>query len=191
MKKTNKNKIAIIGFDCMVNQPKNLKSIISKWQNGGPTISVELTRISKDGRLTPVIDSNNGSDIKTVFSVLKVKNLNRAILEVAKRQGITNNDKVGYIDLKNNLVNGEIFRRQPEATRKIALWARDNGFNAVVWNGLGVKFKDAINIPFSYENAMIYLNSLNRDQKSKAIKYINSLPKFVDTNLRKFIKENI
>lgn len=190
-KNTNKNAIAIIGFDCMVNQPKNLKALISKWQDADLTLPVELARVSKDGRLVPVLDSRNGSDIKVQFAVLKTNKIERAIVEVAKRQGLTNNEKVGFIVLDKCLVNGDCLNRNPESCRKIANWARANGFNAVVWNGLGVKFKDAINVPFSYDNAINYLKSLPKAKKSKAIKYIKSLPKFVNTNLRKIVTKNL
>lgn len=188
--KTKKNnKIAIIGFDCMVKSPKNLKGSIGKWESGGPALPIEFTRISGDGRLTPVIDKN-GTEIKTVFSKFKYDNLNRAILEVAKRQGITNNNKVGYIDLKNSLVNGDCYERCPEACQKIAEWAKQKGFSAVVWNGLGRKFKDAIGVTYSPNNAMQYLKSLNRTKKSKAIKYIKSLPKYISTTFREVFNEN-
>ena len=190
-KKANKNpeRIALIAFDSVVKLPKNLKSLIAGWKNGGPILPVEFSRISNDGRLTPVIDARNGTHIQTMFTVLKVKDLNRAITEVAKQQGITNNNRVGYLDIPRQIVNADCWARHEDACRVIVDWAKKNKFSAVVWNGLGVKFKDAIGVSFSPQAAVNSLNSLKPNKRRAALKYIKSVPKFVDTRFRNALNE--
>ena len=53
-------RIAIIAWGSLVWDPRTLQ-IKGDWVASGPELDIEFSRVSKDGRLTLVIDPVNGS----------------------------------------------------------------------------------------------------------------------------------
>ncbi len=52
------------------------------WDNSGPELNIEFSRVSKDGRLTLVIDLNNGVEVKTYFAQSKRSDLGDAVASI-------------------------------------------------------------------------------------------------------------
>ncbi len=74
-------KIAIIAWGSLVWDPRTLQ-IKEDWDNQGPSLNIELSRVSKDGRLTLVIDFLNGVEIKTYYAQSSRSDLGDAISDL-------------------------------------------------------------------------------------------------------------
>ena len=174
-------KIAILGFGNLIKiKSKNLS--IGKWQQSGPTLPLEFSRISKDGRLALVIDQKNGTDNTVFFALSRCKSLKNAVDQFQKHEKI-NFNRVGILDIKSKL-QSECVARRPKILLQIYSWAKDNKIDAVIWNDLGVKFKSKVGYSYSVYNAFCYLNKLAASKKKFVIKYIKSVPKEINTVFR-------
>lgn len=186
MSKTNsKNKtgmkIAILGWGSLLSatNKKNLSIVGNKFNSNGPEIPLELTRISNDGRLTLVIDEEVGVTNKAMFAISKHGSINKAFDELVKIEKVQPN-RIGVVDIKNEQTS-ESATRHSTTTMSIAKWAQKNKFDAVLWCGLGRKFKDKINVKFSPNAAVKYLAGLPNTERNNSLKYIKGLPKTIKT----------
>lgn len=185
---TNKNafkgKIAIVAWNDSVVNPKNLSTVVGKFQKGGPNLRIEFSRISTSGHLTPVLDAKAPAT-ETFFAVAKGNNLKKVAAELAKREGITKNmDRIGFVSLKDMAANNRSMQKHPDVCTAIADWAQKKGFSAVVWQELGKRFKNKIKIAFNNQNALNYLEGLNKKNRERAIRYIQLCP--VETPFKEF-----
>ena len=154
-----------------------------KWEEGGPTLSLEFSRISftRCGALTLVIDPKNGSKVPTRFAVSARKNICDAICDLRTRESTTV-DKIGYIDLVRNSSHSD--SDYPEVIDIVTKWARGKGFDGVVWTDLRSNFKAEKHECFSIGSALDYLYNLLPTQAKKAREYIQKAPKEVKTRTR-------
>lgn len=63
---TNRMNITILGWGSLIWDQRDLP-ISGDWQLGGPALPIEFSRISRDGRLTLVIDECNGVAVSTSY----------------------------------------------------------------------------------------------------------------------------
>ena len=62
-------KIAVIGWGSLIWSKRDLE-IEGDWIiGGGPVLPLEFSRVSKDGRLTLVIDHTNGVAVTTSYAI--------------------------------------------------------------------------------------------------------------------------
>src|SRR5207245_1731296 len=101
------------------------------WKPGGPVLPIEFSRISHDGRLTLVVDIENGTDVTTRYALSSRTNVKDAVEDLRKREG-TVQTGIGFVDL----VNGTMNPTQSSITNRIWDWAKKAGVDAVVWTGL-------------------------------------------------------
>jgi hypothetical protein len=99
-------KIAILGWGSLKWDPRNL-AYEGAWQSGGPQLPLEFSRISRDGRLTLVIDPTHGEPVSTLYTTSTLLSLDEAIENLQEREG-TSSQYIGFI----NLVNGETYTCQ-------------------------------------------------------------------------------
>ncbi len=170
-------KIAVLAFGSLL-QPanrKNLSIVGNKFNSDGPEIPLEFTRISrKDGQLKAVIDEKDGAPNKVCYAISKHGSIDKAFDELVKSEKIRP-DFVSVVDIKNKQTS-EAAVRHSNTTMKIANWAKKNKIDVVLWNSLGKRFKDAIDIKFTPANAVSYLAKLPAKERDAAIKHIKSLP---------------
>lgn len=190
MKKNTKNagyKIAIIGWGSLLfpQNKKKLSIVGNKFNENGPQVPLELTRISSDGRLTLVIDEDAGVENNALYAISKHKTINKAFDELVKTEKV-NPKLIGVVDIRNKQTS-ESATKHSNTTMSIANWARKNKFDAVLWCALGRKFKDKINVKFSPENAVSYLSKLPVQERNNSIKYIKSLPKTIKTPVTQLV----
>lgn len=93
-------RIAYLGWGSLVWNPKTLP-IVGTWENGGPVLPIEFSRISSDGRLTLVIDEVHGMNIETLFAVFDVDEQSAAIEQLMNREGCLNTKNIGSVDILN------------------------------------------------------------------------------------------
>lgn len=170
-------KIAILSWGALLLNSKGLS--IGKWNANGPSIQLEFSRISRDGRLTPVIDEHNGAANRVSFALSKCKDLATAINQFRKKEKI-NQNRIGVLDIKRG-VQSECCNRHPNTARAIRNWAIRNKIDAVIFSDLGIRFKNSIDVPFSPANALNYVNGLPVNRKRTVLTYIKRVSKKVKT----------
>ena len=176
-------KIAILGWGSLIWDKRDLP-IIGGWQTGGPVLPIEFSRISKDGRLTLVIDEQNGKDVTTRFALSELENLDDAIAILRSRESNPPKERIGFVDLLANAERQESRQCHPKACDQIKSWAQANGWQAVIWTALISNFNDKRGVQFSEAAAIAYLSGLTGETKMRAFEYIRRAPPEVDTPVR-------
>ena len=177
-------RIATLGWGSLIWDPRDLPRE-GTWQSGGPTLPIEFSRISRDCRLTLVIDPHNGTPVATRFVLSPRSDPDDAISDLRRREE-TVSDRIGYVDLKHH---SEWCRVHPAALEVIRTWERDHGFDAVVWTDLPANFQEETGEAFSLDAAERYLRRLPKGAADRARRYIQNAPPEVDTPLRRRLRE--
>ena len=172
-------RIAILGWGSLIRDPRELHLKEGRFTLGGPELPLEFSRRSADGRLTLVIDEDNGMPpCATYYAISGFEVLRDAICDLQHREG-TSGEKIGSLCL-----NGE---RQKLPTSKVASesisnWLSENGeaVDAVIWTNLG----PTQSFSFSERAAEKYLKSLTGLCRDKALDYLKNAPREVRTPLR-------
>jgi hypothetical protein len=180
-------KIAIIAWGSLVWDPRTLQ-IRGDWDNNGPMLNIEFSRVSKDGRLTLVVDPDNGEEVKTYFAQSKRSDLGDAIADLRDREG-TIRKRIGFVDLINSIDSKAEFSDQVDVFSKINDWCRSQSFDAAVWTALPSQFEEQTKQAFSVDNAITYLKGLPKSARENALDYIRNAPKEVVTPVRRKIEE--
>lgn len=174
-------KIAILGWGSLIWDPRDLPKEGS-WQFGGPKLPIEFSRISKDCRLTLVIDLENGQNVSTRYVLSPRVDIEDTVTDLALREG-TSKDKIGYVDLCNNKKNNS--ERTHEIIRK---WCKRKKFDGAVWTALPSNFEEETTRTFNPEAAVNYLRSLPETARKNALKYIRNAPEEIISPLRERLK---
>ena len=148
----------------------------------GLTLPLEFSRISRSrkGSLTLVIDGRHGTECPVQYTTSKRDSLEDVIRDLRCREG-TIHRNIGYWS--------ETGRSQRHQYRdRISGWARERGFDAVVWTALESNFLEITGEGFSVESACRYLKNLPSGGRREARKYIENAPSEISTGLRDGIK---
>ena len=172
-------KIAIIGWGSLIWDQRELQTV-NGWKTGGPVLPIEFSRISSDGRLTLVIDEENGVPVTTRYAQSASGDLGRAIEDLSQREG-SPASRIGVVS--------QTIQNKRAGFETIKAWAKTHKWDAVVWTGLHSNFKDERQVPFTVKNGLAYLKSLSGETKAKAREYFERAPEEVQTPLRKAIGE--
>jgi hypothetical protein len=173
-------KIAILAWGSLIWNKRELK-IASDWNKDGVKLPIEFSRISKDGRLTLVIDEKYGTLIETYWAISDGSDIEKSIKNLRQREG-TINKRIGFLNLVDKEKNSHL---SDVLIESIEQWANENNISAVLWTDLPSNFKEKQGIDFSVENAIRYLKSLDGEIKEKANRYIEESPKQTMTSLKK------
>lgn len=180
-------KIAIIGWGSLIWEPRDLPRS-GVWQVGGPELPIEFSRISRDCRLTLVIDFENGEYVSTRYVLSPCVDINDAIEDLKLREGTSNKENIGYVDLCNNKQSGG--KDNPEKVCEIIRnWCGKKNFDGAAWTALPCNFKEEAREEFSVDPAINYLNGLPETARKNALKYIRNAPEEIMTPLRRRLKE--
>lgn len=175
--------IAILAWGSLVWDPRTLQ-IKGDWINKGPELEIEFSRVSKDGRLTLVIDPGNGVKVRTYFGKSIRADLGDAIADLRDREG-TIRKRIGYVDITNNFNSKSEFPEHEDVFQIINDWCIKEKYDAAVWTALPSQFYVQTNLDFSVENAINYLGQLPLSAKNNALDYIKKAPEEIVTPLRK------
>jgi hypothetical protein len=177
-------KVAILGWGSLVWDPRELKEWIENgFKSGGPKLPIEFSRISKDHRLTLVIDQLHGAEVPTRFAISKRPALSKAIEDLCERER-TVKEHIGFTDLIGDQAS---FREHPNhafAHDLIVPWLKTSGFHAVLWTALPSNYCDQTQQEFSVDNAVSYLLGLPLVTRDKAFEYVRKAPEEVQTPVR-------
>lgn len=175
-------KIAIIGWGSSIWDPRELPRE-GIWQEDGPILKIEFSRISRDCRLTLVVDEKNGVEVKTRFVLSPRSDIEDTMNDLRIREG-TGKKWIGYVDIKHDQ-NSLIYNpNQVNIHKNVKNWCIDKSFDAAVWTALLPNFFKETKHNFSIDNALKYIESLPKSAKNSALKYIQNAPFEVLTPLR-------
>jgi hypothetical protein len=183
-----KGKIAILGWGSLICEPRDdFKKYIGVWEEDGPILPIEFSRISesRNGALTLVIDLDNGSLVRTKYTLSKRINPEDAACDLRTREG-TVIRHIGLIDLEKDFYRGH----WSMVIDKIKLWATEKQLRAVVWTDLPSNYAEERKIAFEPENAIEYLKNLPEESQKSAKEYIHKAPVNVKTPLRRKLSQD-
>ena len=178
-------KIAIISFGSLATKGSNL--VKTKFTNkNAPQLPIELCRISKSGKLVLAINEENGVSNNVFYAIAKDTSLNKVIPAFMSKENIGEN-QIGVVDLIAKVASKRA-NQYPNVSRNVAKWAKAQKIDAVVFNMLGRRFKDVINVPFSAQNAINYVNGQDAKTKIEQDNYLKSIPAGIDTPVLTLLK---
>ena len=193
-------KIAVLAWGSLIWDRREL-AIATEFEPIGPHIALEFTRISRDGRLTLVLDEACGSSCGVYAALSAFDCLEAALENLWGREGsqgellpkdVRTHGRVGWVDVVSDKHSQKSMERHPKAVDAIKCWAKANAYDAVIWTALASNFheKDKAGKAFSVDAALHYLAGLdNRLSFAVALNYIWSAPPEVDTPLRRAVNE--
>lgn len=161
------NKVIVcLGWGSLTWEPRELP-IRRGWFNDGPMLPVEFRRISKDKRLTLVLD-DDAAKVRSLWAVMDVSDLCSAREKLKAREGTC----------ACNIGGWETDEQDPDKIKGLSEWAKGRGIDAVVWTALG-------GTTTSYEEAVQHLRGLTRSDLERAKEYICKAPAQIDTAFRR------
>jgi hypothetical protein len=178
-------KISVLGWGSIVWDRRDLS--VADFEPNGPHLPIEFCRISRDGRLTLVIDESVGMPCVTHSARSSFDDLDAAIENLRLRENMPTTKGVGFTFGDRSGQSTLATERHPHATKTITTWARANGLNAVVWTALGSNFAEKASEPFSVNAAIRYLEAKKGKLLDAALDYIRRAPSEVQTPVREAI----
>lgn len=175
-------RIAILGWGSLVWDPRDLPHY-GPWDTSGPTLNIEFSRVSSDGRLTLVLDPV-GPAVRCRFAQSPRTAITDAVADLQARES-TIRKHIGFVDATTGVTSRTEFPQQMDVSAVVRDWCREKGIDGCVWTALLGNFSEELNSPFSPENAVMYLERLGKSTRSNALKYIRNAPQEVDTPLRR------
>ena len=132
-----------------------------------------------------MIDPDNGSQVRTKYTLSKRKNPEDATCDLRTREG-TVIRHIGLIDLEKDFYRGH----WSFVINKIKLWATEKQLRAVVWTDLTSNYAEKTKKFFEPENAIQYLKSLNEEGPKLSKEYIRKAAAEVKTPLRRKVSQD-
>jgi hypothetical protein len=185
LRKANRMRIGIIGWGSLIWDPRELPRE-GVWQDGGPRLPVEFSRVSQDCRLTLVIDYETPDSVETKYVLSPRVDLDQAIEDLRHREG-TNKRWIGYVDKKHKSDSGQLYEPHRRACNDIREWLDRTDFDAVVWTALPSNYRGETGREFSVPTAVDYIQGLPQTSRDQALRYIVNAP--IDTPLRRRLRE--
>jgi hypothetical protein len=179
-------KIAVLGWGSLLWDPQDLQ-LAAPFTLTGPNLPIEFCRVSKNLRLTLIIDETYGTLCQTYAATSAFTTLDDAIENLREREAMPSAADVGFIDLASNDRARAAAKRHPHATETIADWTRTAGYDAAIWTALDSHFESRTAEPFSVNAALRFLENLEQldpDAFARALTYIRRAPEATQTPVR-------
>jgi len=142
--------IAILGWGSLIWDPRELPHY-GPWKTGGPVLPIEFSRVSKDGRLTLVIDPA-GPPVPTRFALSPRTDITDAVEDLRKREG-TIRKWIGFFVAATGASSRQQFPEQVDINGVLREWCAAQQIGECAWTALTANFNDELGIDFSPENA--------------------------------------
>ena len=180
--------IVVLTWGALAWEPGNLPLVCDDeehpekaFEEGGPSLPVEFSRVAVDCRLIPVLDPEHGVPVPTLFARSRRNDLDAAITDLMRREGSSNPKRIGFVDVKENRHRCRVYMDMAEPVKE---WARAHDVDCVIWAELPSNFKDHTGRDFDVDTAIKYLADLPKALKDQAREYIDRAPACVETPLR-------
>jgi len=180
-------RISVLVWGSIVWDRQNL-AIITDFQPIGPCLPIEFCRISRDKRLTLVIEEAHGTPCVTYSATSAFDDLDDAIANLGDREGMpSSNRSIGFTIPACGKKSPRAVERHPRAVKIITAPANAKGFDAAIWTALGSNFAQKAGESFSVEAAIRYLGACNGKTLEAALTYIRRAPPEVQTPVREAV----
>jgi len=179
-------KIAILGWGSLLWDPRDLK-LDAPFEPTGPNLPIELCRISKNRRLTLIIDERFGTLCQTYAAASAFTDLAEAVENLRVREEMSSAADVGFAVIASQERSPHAVKRHPHAIETIADWTAHAGYDAAIWTALDSDFEAQTREPFSVNAAMRFLEHLEQhdpDAFARALEYIRRAPGATQTPVR-------
>ncbi len=170
-------KVAIIGWGSLIWRPGELL-IASRWHKNGPALPVEFARVSRDGRLTLVI-------VEGVARVITLWALSAHDTVRDARENLRAREGAAPRDVASVTTDQPAETAIHEAVRK---WAIENSLDAAVWTALKPRKSSGVDGVMSVSEVIDHVNSLDRDVRQRAEKYVRNTPAQIETEMRRALR---
>jgi hypothetical protein len=127
--------IAIIGWGSLVWNPDTLKIQFNHWYSNGPRLPIEFSRISKDNRVSLVIDPTS-ERIQTLWAFSSFYTIAEARENLSQREGTTLKN-IRFIDL----LTGQTSDMSKDEYHWVSEWADGKQLEGIIWTGLQRNFE--------------------------------------------------
>jgi hypothetical protein len=183
-------RIAVIAWGSLVWDRRELV-VADDFEPTGPLLPIEFCRVSRNGRLTLVIDEAVGTHCATYSALSAFDNISNARGNLQAREGLEHVNGVGFIDLTLGTKSGRAMERHPLAVETITAWANANRYDAAIWTALASNFHEPekADEPFSVEAAIRYLETRGAKTLDAALTYVRQAPPEVQTPVRAEVKK--
>jgi hypothetical protein len=172
-------RIVCLGWGSLIWEPKELP-IDGEWYKDGPLLPVEFTRISGDGRVTLIIDSE-AEPVPVLWAKITVVDIGAARESLRVREGCPL-DRIHWIDS---------LRAAENATdAAIQRWCAATGVDAAIWTGLSFSARTNHQRPTA-EAIIAHLESLRGESAELAEMYVRRAPVQVATSYRAHIEKKL
>ena len=179
--------IAILAWGSLLWDPQQLR-LATEFKQSGPQLPLAFSRVSRDGRLTLVLDEQNGNPCGTYTAISACADLEAAISNLAEREGTSAAD-IGFVDRRTGKCAEASLQRHPLSLQKIQTWLPAYGQDAVIWTALPSNFREKTRRAYSVGAAMDYLDSLDAPTRAAALTYIRKAPRQVRSLLRSEVEQ--
>jgi len=176
-------RISVLGWGSIVWDRRDL-AIAANFEPTGPRLPVEFCRVSRDGRLTLVIDEALGVPCITYSAVSAFDNLVGAIENLRDRENMTNVRGVGFTIPSCDKQSVRAAERHAQTVKTISAWTNAKGFDAAIWTALESNFVKKANAPFSVEAVIRYLEKRDAKTFDATLTYVRRAPPEVQTPVR-------
>jgi hypothetical protein len=182
-------KIAILGWGSLLWEPKDLQ-LAAPFALTGPNLPIEFCRISKDHRLTLIIDETYGTLCQTYAATSAHTELTDAVENLRLREAMSGAQDVGYVEIATQERSAAATERHPHAGPSRQWSQRHAGYDAAIWTALDSHFERHTREPFSVNAAMRFLEDLEQndpDAFARALEYIRRAPAATQTPVRETV----
>lgn len=181
-------RIACLAWGSLLWDPRTLPRA-GAFQADGPRLPIEFSRVSLDGRVTLIIDSQ-ASELQTYWVELSVDSMDQAIRALGLREKIAPEMWSRWVGAQTahdrDLDAGEA----DSATRaSVAAWLSERPVDAVVWTALPPRDPAGFVARPSFEQLLEHLESLEGEARVRAEEYIRRTPTRVRTAHRRRFEE--
>jgi len=182
-------KIAILAWGSLLWDPRELQ-LATPFALTGPSLPIEFCRVSKDHRLTLIIDETFGTLCGTYAATSANTELDQAVENLRLREGMSGAADVGFVTIATQERSPAATKRHPHAVETIADWTQNAGYDAAIWTALDSHFESRTGEPFSVNAALRFLEALEQQDAAafaRALEYIRRAPPATLTPVREAV----
>jgi len=182
-------KIAVLGWGSLLWDPRDLQ-LATPFALTGPNLPIEFCRVSKNHRLTLVIDETFGTLCQTYAATSAYASLDEALENLRLREGMSTTADAGFVETVGQTRSPLAAERHPHVVETIADWALNAGYDAAIWTALESGFERQSGEPFSVTAAMRFLEKLEQHEPeafARALDYIRRAPGATQTPVRETV----
>jgi hypothetical protein len=179
-------KIAVLGWGSLLWDSRDLQ-LATPFELTGPNLPIEFCRVSKNHRLTLIIDETFGTLCQTYAAASAFDELDAAVENLRLREGMSSAADVGFVEIATQERSPMAMKRHPHALETIADWALNSGYDAAIWTALDSHFEARTKELFSVNAAMRFLENLEQHDAeafARALDYIRRAPAATQTPVR-------